>query len=173
MKRIIILLVAMTMAVTSIQQAHAQAFPNSMTGTGRTGIIIPAWNTVDSVIFNGEIVMIDTTATVKRFGVRRYDGGLANRVRVVGIAATDFPKSSRGGSGSVLIWGYHDRAHAVKAMAAGQVLKIGAINGSLATAGDSLGMGVARVVRGVAGATNKDNARYGVWWFGIGGGKID
>lgn len=169
MKRIISLLVvvvAMTMAVG----AQAQGLYGSRTGTGVLGQVIPAWNTTDSLIYDGQVVMIDTTSTIKRFGVKRYDGSHASRPRVIGLAVGNIPRSSSGGNGTVLIWGYHPGAHATKALAAGALLELSTLNGSLAIS-DSMSQNVARVITGVAGATTTSNAKYGVWWFGSTGGK--
>lgn len=168
--RVLALAAVLTLCV--VGAAYAQVtFVKS--GTGLSGIVVPVTNTVDSLIYEGELVMIDTTATTKRIGVKRYDGTALGRFRIVGIATANIKKSSQGGAGNVLIWGYHPRAHAVKALAAGVLVRPGAINGSLAAGGDSASMAVGRVLTGVAGATNKDNARYGIWfWGGTAPGKV-
>lgn len=167
------ILIALAALVVVASTADAQVATFVKSGTGLAGIVIPVTNTVDSLIYDGELVMIDTTATVKRIGVKRFDGTALGRFRIVGIAAGNVNKSSKGGNGQVLIWGYHPRAHAVKALAAGVLVRPGAVNGSLAAGGDSASMAVGRVLTGVAGATNKDNARYGIWfWGGTAPGKV-
>lgn len=110
------------------------------------------WNTTDSTITDGSVVMCDTTSTIKRIGVRNYLAASATRHRILGLAYGNIPRSSTGAPGRVLILGYHPNAIvAVSNLSAGGVLKVSlSVNGSLA-AGDTLSGNVGYVLGGNSG----------------------
>jgi hypothetical protein len=140
-------------------EADAQVtFSASRGGTGSWGLVQPVWNTVDSTITDGDIVMYDTTAasasfTEKRMGVRHYLGVLSDRKRIAGVAYGDISRSSQGGRGSVLIWGYHNfvKYSLPSGTVGGAPIRVSAITGSVVNAGDSISMQVGYVTGGVAG----------------------
>ena len=41
------------------------------------------FGSVEITVHNGQIVQIDTTASIKRFGVKRYDGSMASRPKAM------------------------------------------------------------------------------------------
>lgn len=142
--------------------ALAQSFSADKYGTGRVGITFPCFNTLDSTVLSGTLLMIDTTTTVKHMGVTPYDGTLSNRKRVCGWASGNLPKRSLGGAGAMIVWGFvPDIKMSASNTAAGAPLRVGTLHGSVKEAGDSLSMQVGYTIRGPSGTIN--NGRYTAW----------
>ncbi len=110
------------------------------------------WNTTDSTITDGSVVMVDTTSTIKRIGVRNYLAGSGTRNRCFGLAYGNIPRSSTGASGRVLITGYHPNALlAASNLSAFNTLKVSlSLNGCLAL-GDTLAGNVGILMGGNVG----------------------
>lgn len=177
------LILALALVAFAAGSAHAQAVSpyswDAGTAQGKTavGVFVPVVNAVDSVLYDGEVVMVDTTAAtgtnVKRIAVRRYSGTLSDRFRIIGVVAqTQIAKSSQRGTGRVLIWGYHPAVYVgVSNAGAKAPLKAGAVMASLSVA-DSVSMAVGYVIGGVAGTSTVNTGpryRYRVFWTGVGG----
>ena len=146
-----------------VSEAEAQGtFAAVKNGTGTHGLAKSVWNTTDSVLFHGDLVMWDTTTAAvtaggyKRYGVRRYLGVLSDRKRIAGWAFGDIAKSSQGGRGAILVFGYHNfvKTSTSNGIVAGSPFRISAVNGSVVNAGDSLSMAVGYAVGGNAGVLN-------------------
>lgn len=120
--------------------------------TAVANVMVTVWNTTDSTITDGSVVMTDTTSTIKRVGVRNYLAASATRHRVLGLAYGNIPRSSTGQPGRVLILGYHPNALlAASNLSAGGVLKVSlSLNGCLA-AGDTLSGNVGYLLGGNVG----------------------
>lgn len=186
MKKILTLgaaLVAAGMLVMAVGTTHQTASaqgpgPYYKNGTSAVGIFVAGFNAVDSVLFNGEVVMVDTTAStvqggVKRVAIRRYLGVLSDRFRVIGIVAdTRIAKSSQQGVGRVLIWGYHPAAYVgVSNAGAKAPIKVGAVAAAFSVA-DSVSEAVGYVIGGNAGTSTVNTGpryTYRVFLTGIGG----
>lgn len=99
-------------------------------------VYVSVWNTTDSTITDGSVVVVDTTSIIKRIGVRNYLPASQNHTRVLGLAYGNIPKSSTGQPGRVMITGYHPNALiGASGVTAFQTLKYSlSINGSLAAA---------------------------------------
>ncbi len=169
MKKILLLVLAAVLAVAGVSgTASAQANSADKFGTSAWGNIIPVWNTIDSVIVDGSLVVIDTTATIKRLGIRPYLPASTVRTRVLGIAVGDIARSSRGGAGKVLLYGYHPRARvgASSGVAAGAVLKPSLSIAHSFALGDSISGSSAYVIGGNAGAFSGSIYKYKVWFHG-------
>lgn len=111
--------------------------------TSSAGMVIPVFNAIDSTIVDGTVVSIDTTAAsgtnLKRIVVRPYAGTAITRPRCIGLARGPIARSSRGGQGNVLIWGYHANAKmAASTLTANSGLKVAVVHGALTTSADSL-----------------------------------
>ena len=168
MKRIILLLVAATMVVSGTAHAQSGLTGASKLGTEAWGQIIPVWNTTDSLIYDGSVVVLDTTSTIKRLGVRNHIPASTSRFQVLGLAVGDISRSSRGGTGKVLVYGYHPRARVgASGVLFGANLKFGTINGSLALA-DTVQATVAVVLGGNAGVYHGALVvyKYKLWYHG-------
>jgi hypothetical protein len=116
----------------------------SKTGTGTQGMMLAVYNVVDSLIADGTICSVDTVAAASggtlRFVVRPYAGTALTRSKCIGIAAGTIRKSSQGGSGRVLVWGYHANAKmAATGISANTMVKISpAVHGAFAASADTL-----------------------------------
>jgi hypothetical protein len=146
-----------------VTESEAQGtFAAVKNGNGTHGLAMSVWNTTDSVLFHGDLVMWDTTTAatsaggVKRYGVRRYLGVLSDRKRVAGWAFGDISKSSQGGRGAILVFGYHNgiKTSTSGGIVAGSPFRISTINGAVVNAGDSLSMEVGYCTGGTAGVLN-------------------
>lgn len=137
------LVVAIGLAVMpKPKQAEAQGVYYTASGTSAAGQIVPVFNAIDSVITDGTVVSIDTTASTStnldRIVVRPYNGTVLNRNRVIGLAVGPI---RRLGPGNVLIWGYHPNAKmAASGLTANTAIKVAALHGSLNTVVDTLGI---------------------------------
>lgn len=168
MKRIIgslILALCVSAGLSATASAQASLLNYDKLGTSPVGEMMTVWNTTDSAIVDGSIVVIDTTASIKRIGVRNYIQN--NRFRVLGIAAGEIPKSSKGSPGKVLIRGYHPRALVgASNVAAATTLKISlSVNGSFSAA-DTVGGVSAWVLGSNAGVYPGVRYKYKVWFLG-------
>lgn len=144
-----------------IPDANAQTTGASMTGTGGWGRVIPVWNTLaDTLIVSGTLVMWDTTSTIKRLGVRPYDGTLSNRKRVAGWAFGPIPAANNGnGRGSIIIEGYvPDMKISIGNATAGQVYRVGTLHGAVKDGSDSVSMAVAYCLGATTGRTGSTTA---------------
>lgn len=105
-------LVLTTMAVAS--PASAQWTYNRGTSSEVTGTVVAVSNAIDSVIVDGTWVMIDTTTAAtsnrKKFVVRPWNCSITSDHRFYGIAVGPIRKSSQGGTGQVLVQGWHYNA---------------------------------------------------------------
>lgn len=159
------------------QKASAQALTYSPFGQNTAvGTFIGVANVQDSVLYDGELVMADTNTTaitaggVRRIGVRHYDGGNLNKSRVLGIVAGDIPKSSKRGTGRVLIWGYHPAAYLnASNIAANALISASATNSCLGKQ-DTLSAVAGYAIGRSSAATSTVNTgpryRYKVYFFG-------
>lgn len=112
-------------------------------GTGAAGWMAPVFNAIDSLIVDGTIVSVDTTAAsgtnLKRIVVRPYAGTAITRPRCIGVAVGPIQRSSRGGNGTILLWGYHPGAKiAASNVSANTMIKVGVVHGAFASSADSL-----------------------------------
>lgn len=171
MKRIKILLLALVVMGAFAGHASAQNILVTRGANGSiAGLRIPVWNSSDSLIVSGMVVQLDTTTAatsdLKVFVVKRYTGTLSDRDRVIGVAAGNIARSSQGGNGSVLIYGYHPGVFAsVSNATAGSYIRLSTINGAVKDAGDSLSMAVGWCISPVTGTTSAaqgSNTRYRV-----------
>lgn len=172
MKRITLnLLLAVALCVGLSTSAMAQDWNVSPGAGGAVGDIVPCFNTIDSVIVDGTVVSIDTTATTKRFGIRPYTvalGGIG-RIRCVGIAVGNIPKSSQGGVGRILLRGYHPRARvAISNAAAGNQLKISTTVAHSLAVGDTVQGNIGIILGGNSTVFTGPTYKYKVWIWGFG-----
>lgn len=172
MKRIKYLLLALALTVGLSGTASAQSGWNiSPVAGGAWGDIVPCFNTIDSLIVDGTVVVVDTTTTTKRGGVRPYTvalGGLG-RFRAVGIAVGNIPRSSQGGVGRILLRGYHPRARVGASNAtAFQQLKVSTTIAHSFAVGDTVQGNVGYIIGGNAGAFTGPTYKYKVWIWGFG-----
>lgn len=153
------------LSATASAQSPVQSYDKF--GTNAVGIIISAWNTIDSTIVDGSVVAIDTTSAIKRIGVRPYLPASIIRLRCVGIAVGDIPKSSLGAPGRVLIYGYHPRARiGASGVAAGASLKYSlSVANSFAQA-DSVSGAVGYILGGNSTVYPGVVYKYKVWFWG-------
>lgn len=139
------------------------------------GVFIPVANVQDSVLYDGELVCADTSAVsalnVKRIGVRRFDGTSLMRPRIIGIVAQPtIDKSSKRGTGRVLIWGYHPKAYvgAIN-VAVNTPIKVGLLNAMFQTA-DTLeaacGYAISRSSATASTVNTGPRYQYKVFFFG-------
>ena len=134
--------------------ASAQALSayNKNTNTA-VGHIIGVSNASDSTIFDGEVVNLDTTTVAsapgnQRIYVRRYIPAGPARQRVIGLAVGTIMKSSQGGSGQILIYGYHPRARIqLSTMTPFQILKSSLACTGAMVAGDSTAATVGFIIK--------------------------
>lgn len=170
--KVSILAVLITVGLAPV--ASAQNLLAERSGTAIWGIKIPVWNTTDSLISDGMIVVLDTTTTAvtsggeKRLGVRAFLPASHQRYRVVGIAAGNIQKSSRGGNGAVLVYGYHPRAFLQNSAAASA---FGAIKISLSVEGsfvaaDSAGTAIGTLIAQNPGIVTNINGASGTRYTG-------
>jgi len=168
--------VVLTFAVgtSHIPALAQQALTYSRTGNTAVGTFVGVYNVADSTLFDGELVMADTSTAaaggLTRIGVKRFDGTALGRCRVVGIVAGDIPKSSLRGSGRVLIWGYHPAAYVgLSDLAANRPIKLGLINAMFQGA-DTLEAQVGYAISRTSAATSTVNTgpryRYKVFYTG-------
>jgi len=136
------------------KQADAQV-AGSITGAGAWGYMIPVFNVqADTTIFAGSVVCWDTTATIKKAGVKLYSGTLSDRKKVAGIAVGDIQRAQLGnGRGTILVWGYSPsiKSSTSDGIVAGSPFRVSTVNGAMVNAGDSLSMQAGYCTGGVAG----------------------
>lgn len=137
------LVLAAVVSLVTATAALAQIINYNKSGTSTTGMTIPVFNAIDSLIPDGTVVSIDTTAAsgtnLKRIVVRPYAGTAITRPRCIGLANGSIARSSRGGNGNVLIWGYHANAKmAASGLTANSGMKVAVVHGALTTSADSL-----------------------------------
>jgi hypothetical protein len=99
-------------------------------GNYAVGNFVGVYNVVDSILYDGEVVMADTATTaaggLTRIAVKHYDGTSLGKMRVVGVVAGNIAKSSQRGSGRVLTWGYHPKMYVdASNVAVNQPIKLG------------------------------------------------
>mgnify|MGYP001608736021 CR=1 FL=1 len=139
-----VLFIAAFAVALFVGSADAQLINYVKSGTGTTGFIIPVFNAIDSLIADGTIVSIDTTlasgTNLKRIVVRPYAGTSITRAKCVGVSVGSIARSSRGGVGNVLVWGYHANAKMnASGLTANIPLKVSpATHGAFGTGVDSL-----------------------------------
>lgn len=163
--------VVLTFAVgTDHKSADAQSMgPYNKTSTRPVGHMVPVFNASDSLIFDGELVSLDTTTATSnnlRIYVRRYIPAAAARQHTLGLAVGTIAKSSQGGAGQVLIQGFHPRARlALSNMVPYAPLKVSLLTtGSLAQ-GDTVAGNCGFLYKYVAGGAPFKGA---VWFYGGG-----
>jgi hypothetical protein len=124
------------------------------------------WNTTDSLIVDGSVVVIDTTATIKRIGVRNFIPGTTARGRCLGLAYGNIPRRTTGVSGRVLITGYHPNALiGASGLAPFNLIKTSCtVTGSLALADTTAGI-VGIIAGGNAGTVTGVRYTYQVYIF--------
>lgn len=172
MKKILIL--ASLVAAFAVTAASAQPY-SPFGGSTAVGVFMPVANAQDSVLYVGELVCADTTTStlnIKRIGVRRFDGTALLRARIVGIVSgNDIPKSSKRGTGQVLVWGYHPAAYvAVSNLAVNRPIKLGLVNAMFEGA-DTLEAACGYAISRTSAATSTVNTgpryRYKVYFWGV------
>lgn len=162
-----------------VHEASAQAltyspFAVGQAGASAVGTFIGVANAQDSILYDGELVCSDTTAStssnVRRIGVRRFDGTALLRARIVGIVAGDIPKSSKRGTGRVLVWGYHPAAYVgLSNLGVNSAIKIGLLNAMFQGA-DTLeaacGVAISRTSASTSTVNTGPRYRYKVYFWG-------
>lgn len=142
--------------------------------TYAVGNFVGVANAVDSILYDGELVMVDTTtaasSNIKRIAVKRFDGTALGRLRVIGIVAGNIPKSSLRGTGKVLTWGFHPRAYVgLSNLAANSAIKIGLLNAMFQGA-DTLEAGCGYAISRSSASTSTVNTgpryQYKVYFWG-------
>lgn len=143
------------------------------------GTFIGVANVQDSVLYDGELVMADTNSVavtaggIRRIGVKHYDGTSLGKARVLGIVAGDIQKSSKRGTGRVLIWGYHPAAYVAQSnLGVNQPIKIGgtvACFSALDTTITGVGYAISRTSASTSTVNTGPRYRYKVYFFGTKG----
>lgn len=173
---------ALAVAVVSIpwgnrESLAQQALTYSPFGQNyAVGTFVGVANVQDSVLYDGELVMADTNSTalasggIRRIGVKHYDGTNLNKCRVVGIVAGDIPKSSKRGTGRVLVWGYHPAAYInISNLAVNGLISAGATNACLAkqdTLAGVAGYAISRTSAATSTVNTGPRYRYKVYFWG-------
>ena len=168
--------VVLTFAVGSLNRDSSAQVGGSYakTGTSAVGNFVAVFNATDSLLFDGEVVMSDTTAAttsnIRRIAVKRYDGTAINRMRVIGIVLGNIPSHANKGTGQVLTWGFHPGAYIdASNVAIYQPIKIGPTVGTF-TKIDSLSLSCGYSLGRSSAATSTINTgpryRYRVYFFG-------
>lgn len=166
--KILLLALVVTAVAGTAQAQNLLVNPQDNTAYG---LKMPVYNSTDSLILDGDLVMADSTASTAYINsdrpvVRKYLGLSLDRPRVLGIAVGNINKSSQGGTGTILIWGYHPKAFVgVSTAAAKAVLKVGLAGGFQVA--DTLECGCGYVI-GMSSATPATGPRYRykIWFTG-------
>lgn len=139
---------ALLVAVVTVAIASPLSYSPYQNYTEGYGVAVVS--SVDSVILDGTVVMVDTTtaatSNIDRFAVKTWDGGVLNRPRILGLAWGNIPRSSSRQAGKVLIVGYHASARmSASVIAANTLIKTapgvhGRLAGALANTADTLAL---------------------------------
>ena len=122
------LVVAVGIAVMPMPHtASAQVGPYQKTAIGAVGNIVPVFNALaDTLIADGTWLMADTTAAtgtnIRRIAVKPWNCSQTSEQQVVGISVGQIPRGRTGGSGQMLIWGFHPNAYMTSGITYGQAI---------------------------------------------------
>ena len=112
MKHLRLILVAVALLVVAGNASAQVTYTKS--GNSAAGIIVPVFNSVDTLLVDGTWLMADTTTAattnLKRIVVKKWGSVVTADTRFVGIAVGPIQKSSKGGNGNMLVYGYHPTA---------------------------------------------------------------